>query len=69
MAFGAGYTLETRLQWKLATCFLLIFYNNIKIAGQWGYLLYLRGVISFLCFLMMFSVKSNVAGDNLMGFQ
>ena len=23
------------------------FYNNIKTAGQWGYLLYLRGVISF----------------------
>ena len=23
-----------------------MFYNAIKIAGQWGYLLYLRGVIS-----------------------
>ena len=27
--------------------FLLIVYNNIKIAGQWGSLLYLMGVISF----------------------
>ena len=26
---------------------MLIFYNNIKIADQWGYLLYLKGVISF----------------------
>ena len=31
MAFGASYTLETRLQWNLAPCFLLSFYNNIKV--------------------------------------
>ena len=77
MAFGASYKLETRLQWKLARCFMLVFYSNIKIAGQWSYLLYLRGVISFfLGFLMGFSVKSSGVGDPLdgvsvkrMGFQ
>ena len=47
MAFGASYTLERRLQWKLAPCFLFFFYSNINIAGQYGYILHLRGVISF----------------------
>ena len=45
------------------------FYSNINIAGQWGYLLHFRGVISFPRFLMGFSVKSNGFGDHLMGFQ
>ena len=31
MAFGTSYTLETRLQWNLAPCFLLSFYNNITV--------------------------------------
>ena len=38
---------------------MLFSYNNIKIADQWGYLLYLRGLLVFLGFLMGFSVKSN----------
>ena len=57
VAFGASYTLETRLQWKLAPCFLLFFYSDFNITGQWGYLMYLRGLSVFLGFLMGFSVK------------
>ena len=53
-SFGASYKLETRLLWKLAPCFLLIFYNNIKFAGQWDYLLYLGGLPLFLDLLMGF---------------
>ena len=41
----------------------VLFYNNIKIAGQWGYLL--GGGISFLRFT---DVKSNGFGDWI-GFQ
>ena len=46
MAFGASYTLETGLQWKLDPCFLLSFYNNIKMDVN-GVISCISGGISF----------------------
>ena len=70
MASGASYTLETKLQWKLAPIFLLIFYNNIKIRSSAGLSSVSQGGISFSVFSNgVFSKISNGVSVKRMGFQ